>query len=218
MRPRFMLLAQLWIRVPHRIQKNKHDANVVFVGDGKKFVHALQETGRVLLPQQVVQEHTHRVHAQTLSPTKFAIDGCQVEGIGLPHFEFIDGRTGNEVASHQPWLLRVPFVGTLGWPRLVGRSKKRGQDDRKPKNRQNHGRLISHESSPLMNLSPKTRLSPKGYHDRVPTSFYLNGRAQVSCRASFVTEAGGKLKVKASGWLSTLCVRGTTRFFSANVL
>ena len=43
------------------------------------------ETGGVLLPEQVMQEHPHRIHAEPLRPAQFLIDLLRIKAAGLPH-------------------------------------------------------------------------------------------------------------------------------------
>jgi hypothetical protein len=50
-------------RVPDRIEEHEHRADVVPRGDVQEHVNALPKAGRVLLPEQVVQEDPHGVHA-----------------------------------------------------------------------------------------------------------------------------------------------------------
>jgi len=40
----------------------------------------------------------------------------RIEGVRLPHFQFIDGRSGDVVAADEPRLLGVPVVGALFGP------------------------------------------------------------------------------------------------------
>ena len=106
-----MLRAELGVRVPAGVEEDKDGADVMACGDGQKSVDALREAFRVLLPEQVVQEDAHGVHADGFGPAEFAIDGGGVEGVGLPHFQLVDGGGGKEVGAHRPGLLGVPGVG-----------------------------------------------------------------------------------------------------------
>ena len=65
-----------------------------------------------------MQENTHRVHANTLSPRQLAIDPLRIESVGLPHLQFVNGCCGNVVASHEPGLLFVPIIRFLLGPSL----------------------------------------------------------------------------------------------------
>src|SRR5439155_15009774 len=79
---------------------------------------SLLEAVRVLLPQQVVQEDAHRVETERLGPPELAVDARRIEGVGLPHFELVDRRRGNVVASDDPRLLCVPVAACLLGPAL----------------------------------------------------------------------------------------------------
>ncbi len=63
-----MLQAQLRVWVPAGIEKNENWLNVMLVGNREKCLDSLTETRSILLPEQVVQEDTHRVHADGLRP------------------------------------------------------------------------------------------------------------------------------------------------------
>jgi len=86
----------------------------MFVGYLQEFIHAIEEAGSVLLPGKVVEEDAHRIHAQAFGPTEFAVDCGKVKGVGLPHFEFVDGSAGDKVAADEPGLFGVPRIGPLG--------------------------------------------------------------------------------------------------------
>ena len=123
MNPRFRrgLRAGLGIVVPATIEDHEHHLDVVAVGDGKKSVHTLQKTDRILLVSQVVQIDPDDIHAQPFGPAQFFVDGRGIKRGGLPHFQFIDGGAGNEVATDEPGLLGIPFIGLFGRPHFAGR-------------------------------------------------------------------------------------------------
>jgi len=89
-------------RIPYRVEEHEHRSNVVSVGDREELVHPTQKADRVLLPEEIVQEDTHRVEAERLCPSELAVDGAWVERRRLPHLELVDCRTGNEVAANEP--------------------------------------------------------------------------------------------------------------------
>ena len=64
----------------------------------KKLVDALLEALWILLPQQIVQEDAHGVHAQRFRPAQFLVDLLRIERVRLPHLQFVDGGGGNVVA------------------------------------------------------------------------------------------------------------------------
>src|SRR2546429_5682980 len=76
----------------------------------QKLVDALLETISVLLPEQVMQEDAHRVHAEGFGPAKFLVDLFRIKSRLLPHFQLIDRRARNVIAPNKPRLLCVPFV------------------------------------------------------------------------------------------------------------
>ena len=75
----------------------------------------------ILLPEQVVQEDAHGVHADAFGPAQFAVDGGGIEGIGLPHLEFVDRGGGQKVRAHRPGLLGIPGIGLGLGPALLRR-------------------------------------------------------------------------------------------------
>ena len=73
---------------------------MVLRGDGQELVEALEESRRILLPKQIVQEDSHGVHADGFCPSKLLVDLLRIERVGLPHLEFVDGVGWNEIAAH----------------------------------------------------------------------------------------------------------------------
>jgi hypothetical protein len=115
-RLRLALFARLRERVPARIEEHEQRFDLVFRGDLQKLVDPLAVSGGVLAPGQVMQKDAHRVHAQPFGPAQFFIDGLRVEGLGLPHFEFVDGVGRDVIAADQPRLFGVPLVCLLFRP------------------------------------------------------------------------------------------------------
>src|SRR5580698_2056395 len=119
---RRMLRSKLWVRIPARIEKDKHWPYVVTGCDGEEFVDAVLEALRILLPEQVVQKHAHRVHADALSPAQFAVNRSWIKSISLPHLQLINGSRWQKIRAHRPWLFLIPRIGLrLGPARLLGR-------------------------------------------------------------------------------------------------
>jgi hypothetical protein len=81
----------------------------VFIRDLKKCLYAFLKALGILPPRKIMKENAHRVQANRFGPTEFKINSLRIERIGLPHFEFVDSRGGNVVATHEPRLLGVPF-------------------------------------------------------------------------------------------------------------
>ena len=104
-----------------------------FGGDREKLVDPLLEAFRVLLPQQIVQEDAHGVHAQAFGPAEFLVDLLRIEGVRLPHLQLVDGAGRNVVRAHQPRLLLIPGVGLFFGPALRGLCQ---QQSRKTNRRQ----------------------------------------------------------------------------------
>jgi hypothetical protein len=84
----------------------------VLIRNLKKYFDAFLKALGILLPGKIMEKNTHRVQANRFCPTKFKINPLRIERLGLPHFEFVDSRSGNVVAADEPRLLGVPF-GTL---------------------------------------------------------------------------------------------------------
>src|SRR5258708_8463714 len=88
----------------------------------EKGVDTLAKSFRVLLRRQVMEKTAHGVETDGLCPAKLEINALGIEGIRLPHFEFIDCIRGNVVAPHQPRLLSIPIFGGLLLPPRVLRA------------------------------------------------------------------------------------------------
>src|SRR6202022_4440658 len=81
--------------------------------DRQELVNALLKTGGILLPEQVVQEDAHGVHAHRFSPSQFLFDLFGIKRRLLPHLQLVDRRLRNIITSNQPGLLRVPSIRLL---------------------------------------------------------------------------------------------------------
>jgi hypothetical protein len=113
-----MLRAELWIRVTAGIEEYEDGPDVMLGGNGQKLIDAVLKACGILLPNEVVQEDAHGVHAQALCPPELAIDLRRIEGRCLPHFKFVDGVGVKEVCAHKPRLLLVPLIGPVLGPTL----------------------------------------------------------------------------------------------------
>ena len=120
-----MLRAELRVGIPAGIEEHEDGLDVVLGGDGEEGVEALLEAFGVLLPELVLQEDAHGVHADGLRHAEFFVVELRVEGGGLKHFELVDGVGGNVVGADQPGLLRVPGVGLFGGPARPGAGLRR---------------------------------------------------------------------------------------------
>src|SRR6185312_15797660 len=114
------LFSEFRIWVPHRIQKYKSDADVMFIRNFKKLIHSVQQIGAVSLPQQIVQKDTHGIHSQGLRPSQFTVNLRQIESVRLPHFQFVDCAAWDEIAADKPRLTGIPVIGLLRSPLLSG--------------------------------------------------------------------------------------------------
>ncbi len=99
-------------------KRTKQRADVVLCGDGEEGVEALVEAFGVLLPELVLQEDAHGVHADGFAEAEFVVVERGVEGGGLEHLELVDGVGGDEVGADEPGLLCVPGVGCFFGPAL----------------------------------------------------------------------------------------------------
>ena len=116
----------------------------------QKLIDALLKPGRILLPQQVVQEHPHGIHTHAFGPAQFLVDLSGIERGVLPHLQLVNRVLWNVVASNQPWLLCVPVVGFLLGP--PGRLRLRANTQGSEENAQHRTESTSHRfqnSAPL---------------------------------------------------------------------
>ena len=63
-----VLWSEARLRVPAAVKQHEQRLDLVAGRNNQKLVHASNETRRILFPQQVVQEHSHGIHAQGLRP------------------------------------------------------------------------------------------------------------------------------------------------------
>ena len=115
-----MLRAKLGHRIPAGIEQHEQGADVMPGGDGEELVEAPAKSGRVLLPEQIVEEHAHGVHPEGFGPAELLVDFCGIESRLLPHLQFVDGILRDEIAAREPRLLGVPVVCLLLGPSLRG--------------------------------------------------------------------------------------------------
>ena len=91
----------------------------MLVTDGQKRVDAALESRSILLPEQIMQEHSHGVHAERLRPAKLLVNFFGIECGGMPHFELIDCVGRQVIASHEPRFARVPLVCAFFGPTVI---------------------------------------------------------------------------------------------------
>ena len=115
-RLRRVLLAGVRERVPDTVEQHEHHADLVPVGRGQELLDPLEESLRVLLPEQVMQEDPDAVEAQALGPAELAVDRGQVEGVGLPHLELVDRRARARSCSRRARDVPRPGLGPRDRP------------------------------------------------------------------------------------------------------
>jgi len=57
---------------------------MVLRGNRQKRIKPFAETRRILLPQQIMQKHAHRIHANAFRPSQLFVDLLRIEGSLLP--------------------------------------------------------------------------------------------------------------------------------------
>src|SRR6516162_2511529 len=113
-----MLWTEVRVRIPDRIEEHEERAYVVAGSNLEKGSDAPPEAGGVLLPQQIVQEDAHGVHADGSRPTELEVDPLRIESVRLPHLERVDRGRGYVVGTEDPGLSRIPVTGLLLAPAL----------------------------------------------------------------------------------------------------
>ncbi len=91
----------------------------------EELAQPLEEALRVLLPQQVVQEDAHRVHADAFGHAEFLVVQRRIPGLGLEHLQLIDRVRGDVVRADQPRLLRYQAFARSGVQRAPACAKVR---------------------------------------------------------------------------------------------
>lgn len=115
-----MLGTEMRVRFPAGIEEHKDGADMMTGGDSKESIEAADESFGILLPELVLQEDAHGVHADGLGKAEFTVIDCRVEGGGLKHLELVDGVGGNIIGSNEPGLAGVPGVGGVLGPAAGG--------------------------------------------------------------------------------------------------
>ena len=141
-----MLWPEFWKRVPTGIEQHEYRTDVVLGSNVQEDIDALLESAGVLLPEQIVQEHTHRIHAQTFRPAEFFVDLLRIERLRLPHLKLVDGIRRNVVAANEPWLLLIPRVGFFLRPAWRGLGQQGRRKRKSEHSKQENGADGSHES------------------------------------------------------------------------
>ena len=98
-RSRLVLRAEFGQGVPAGIEQHQHRSDFVFGADGQKLVQPFGETGGVL-PEKSCRK-TRMVFIPMLSAMASSFQLFGVEGVGLPHLQFIDGIGGGVIGTHE---------------------------------------------------------------------------------------------------------------------
>lgn len=133
------LRTQSGIGQPAGVKQDKHHANVMLVGDIQKCLEALEKSLGILSPQKVVEKNTDNTHAQVGSIAKFTVDGFQIKGICLEHFQFIDSGAGRKVGACLPSHFLLPCTSRFNGPTFgEGTNASRGQKEQSKDNADEH--------------------------------------------------------------------------------
>ena len=80
----FWLRTQLWLGVPHPIEKDRHGGDAVTVGHCDDLLDPVEESLTLRLEHEVVEVQTDDVHPESGSPAELAVDRLGIEGLALP--------------------------------------------------------------------------------------------------------------------------------------
>jgi hypothetical protein len=80
------LSTQETLGVPAIVKHDEHGFNSMRISHSQELIHAVFEVWGILLPYQRVQEHSNNLETDACSISEFAVDGWQIECLGLPHF------------------------------------------------------------------------------------------------------------------------------------
>src|SRR5690349_1930306 len=109
--PGSALFPEFWKRVPARIKQDQHRPDSMPISYSQELIQPVEESWRILFPKLVLEVNAHGVEPQGLCPAQFLVEGWQVESVRLEHLQLINGRAGQEIASHQPAVFLLPSPG-----------------------------------------------------------------------------------------------------------
>ena len=69
-----VLLAELRIGIPARIEEHEQRFDLVLRGDVEELIDSRLDNPCVLLPRQIMQKHSHRRHAEPFGPAELLVD------------------------------------------------------------------------------------------------------------------------------------------------
>jgi hypothetical protein len=121
-----MLLSKMRIRIPTRVKQYEQLPDVMSIRNLQKSVDAFFEARGILLPQKIMEKHAHGIKAYGFCPAQFRVNALRIKRFGLPHFKFVDGRSGYVIAPDKPGLLGVPLFRGFFRPALGNRWRREG--------------------------------------------------------------------------------------------
>ena len=75
-----MLAAYLGMRIPAGVEQHEQRFDAVASGDADELRQTGLEATRILSPELVVQEDSHRIESMQTGPTEFGVDAARVVG------------------------------------------------------------------------------------------------------------------------------------------
>ena len=90
--------------------------DLVLVAQLQELRETLLESRRIRRVDEIGEEDPHRIESQPLRKPQFTVDRLGIKGLGLPHFDLVDGRRGHIITPHDPALVRHPLIGPFGRP------------------------------------------------------------------------------------------------------
>lgn len=103
-------------RVPAGVEQDKERFDVVSRRDGDELREPGLETGRVLGPQQVVEEDSHGVEPVKPRKAQLVVDAPGIVCAWLEHLELVDGVRGDVVCTDEPAVRLIPAMCAVGRP------------------------------------------------------------------------------------------------------
>ncbi len=158
-----MLRTEVRIGLPAGVEEDQQGFDVVLRGDGEEGVETPFEALGILLPELVLQEDAHGVHADALGHAELFVVQTRVEGGCLKHLELVDGVGRDVVGANEPGLLLIPGVGLCLGPAMLrsigcgcGRGELCRQERKGKKEAEFHEVLVVRERGPLIWESSST--------------------------------------------------------------
>ena len=86
----------------------------------KEFIYTALESILVCIPQTLMQIDAECIETKVLGHGQFLVQNFRIKGLFLPEFILIDGIRRYIVATHRPFLLRIPLIRLLNRPLPFG--------------------------------------------------------------------------------------------------